>query len=431
MRTPRAVALHAALAVAVLASGCSSTAHEATAPSTTPAADGGADVAQLDTGPYATSPSPPVGDAGDNRMARALLESQRIAEVTVGPWQVDRDLTLRGDVLFTATTTRVADAALMREITVLPDPLPAIAERNGLMAGFSSLRTGPVDSGRDPKGRFVWLHTVVLRFPDPAAASAAAQQMAAADPGPEDSAGPRVAVELPGDNPGAMAAGWPLGDAMEMVGSFTADGPFVLFQSATGVTDTISTPAKALAMAALSEQRKKLRDFTPTPADQMAAMPLDPSGVLYARTLGNPAGSAMAMVGVWRPAGWLHFEDDPLTAAAVFGETGVDWVSQRLATVYRARSADAAEKLLTYVVTGMRGTAPAQPASAVPGLPRARCFERRNVEALRDVPEDWQRVNWRFKCAASTDRYVFTVTAADGPDAMQRISAQYRLLAGK
>lgn len=433
MTTTAGRALAAALAAALLLSGCSSThtaAPPAPAPSST-AADGGADVAQLDTGPYPTTPGPPAGDAGDNPMARALLESQRIAEVTVGPWQVDRTLTLRGEVLFTAATSRVPDAGVMRDAKVLPDALPGIAERNGLMAGFSSLRTGPANNGRDPQQRFIWLQTVVLRFPDPAAAAAAARQMADADPGPEDAAGPRRAVTLGGGETAALAAAWPLGGGMEQVRSFTADGPFVLYQSGTGIADALGPLAATLVMAALGDQKKLLATFTPTPADTLAALPFDPSGSLYARTLSNPAGSDLAMIGVWQPTAWLHFEDAPLTAATVFDETGVDWVSARLATVYRTRNADAAEQLLQYLVTQMRGTAPAKPTAAVPGLPRARCFERASVEALRDVPEDWQRVNWRFKCAASTDRYVFAVTSADGSDAMQRISAQYRILAGR
>ena len=115
----------------------------------------------------------------------------------------------------------------------------------------------------------------------------------------------------------------------------------------------------------------------------------------------------------------------------MLNDAGVDWVAQRLGTVYRTRNPESATALLGKVVAAMRTTDSAKPAAAVPGLPGARCFGRSDAEGLQEAAQSWQRIAWRFKCAAATDRYVFTVYAADEKDAQQRISAQYRILAGR
>lgn len=426
-RTTTTAVIAAALAATVACSACSPAAPPTTSPSATaPTADGG-DAAALDTGPYATTPTHPFGTAGDNATTQSLLESQRLAAVTVGPWTVNPKLIQWGSVQNAAITGPIANAEVLRNNKVLFDPLPDIAARNGLMAGFSTVRLAPAGGDGEPK--FWGLQTVVLRFPDPAAAATAAAQLAAADPGLDGDAS-RTPVTL--SDPAARAVQYVLPDGTTGVRAFTPYQSFVLYQSALITPNPpLGLSAKILVFDALADQQTLLKGFTPTPADKLAELPLDPSGFLLARTLDNPGGATPAIIGTWSPTAWLNFEDTPPQAATWLADAGVDWVSQRLATVYRARNAEAADRLLETVVADLRTTPLAKPAAAVPGLPRARCFERPEAEGLAEAAQTWQRIAWRFKCAASTDRYVFTVYAADGKDAQQRISAQWRILAGR
>jgi len=419
-------------AVGLTLAGCSSHT-SAPAPLTTTAAADSADVAKMDTGPYAISATHPYGTAGDDRFAQGVLESQRLAVVTVGPWQVNPKLILWGSVLNAGVTGTIPNADAMRNGSMLPGPLPDIAARNGLMAGFSTARLAPAEQGSSPLGapKFWGLQTLVLRFPDPAAAAAAAAQLAAADPQPATATGAGQPVTLQG-TPEAVARSYELSDGRTEVHAFTPHNAFVLYQSAVVGSDApLGLSARMLVFDAVADQRRLLDSFVPTPADKLADLPLDPSGALLARTLTNPSGSIPAMVGTWTPTAWLAFEDNPPAAATILDEAGVDWGAQRLATVYQTKNADSATAMLTKVVDGLRRTEGAKPAAPVPGLPQARCFERGDVEGLQEAAQSWQRIAWRFKCAAATGRYVFTVYAADGRDAQQRISAQWRILAGK
>lgn len=209
-------------------------------------------MAQLDTGPYATAQTHPYGSAGDNPLARAVLESQRLAAVTVGPWQVDRVLTGRGPVSNWAITGVAPTGELLGAEEVLPAPLPQIAARGGLLAGFSSLRLAATTAGG-----VTGLQTVLLRFPDPAAATATASALFAADPGPPDAAGARRPVQLRG-LPAALAAGWELPGQRTAVHGVTADGPFVAVAVAQAPAGAFGGSADTLVQAALTAQRTRL-----------------------------------------------------------------------------------------------------------------------------------------------------------------------------
>ena len=270
-----------------------------------------------------------------------------------------------------------------------------------------------------------------MRFPDDASAAVAAAEMAAAYPTPFGALGPRRQTPLR-LHPAAVAFGYDLKDGETAIASFTPYKSYVLNQYAVKAPDPpLGLSAENLVFSALTSQKKALDTFNPTTIDRLPDLPLDPSGWLLARTLNNPTGGVPAMIGVWPTKAWLNFEENPLEASAMLTEAGVDWVGQRLATVYRTRNAATAETMLKTVVDSMRTTLSAEPTAPVPGLPRARCFGRENLEEYVNSPETWQRLLWRYKCAAAVDRFVFTVYAGDGKDAQQRISAQYRILAGR
>lgn len=91
----------------------------------------------------------------------------------MGPWEIDEALRQFPAVGDTALTGPVATPQMMYRNAVLAYPLPDVAAAHGFISGFSTVRTSGPDEGQ-PRG----LQNVVLLFPYPGAAAAAAGEMA-------------------------------------------------------------------------------------------------------------------------------------------------------------------------------------------------------------------------------------------------------------
>ncbi|MDA2893366.1 hypothetical protein PDG61_20800 [Mycolicibacterium sp. BiH015] len=418
--------------VAVL-SGCSSTL-SGTARVATDAPDPDeANVALMDTGPYGTVPTHPFGTVGDDRIAQGNLEGQRMAQYVVGPWEIDSTLTKREGALHTAATGTIPTPDMMRLNDVASPGIVAVAAKYNLVTGFSSIRMDPLPNSPQPG---LALKNVVMRFPDPVAAAAAAPEMAAALPAPLGAPpGRRIQFDR---NPEAIATAFEVPataylPAAEVVGSFTAHGPYVLYQyvqSARGDLDFFRRNADVLAQACLDRQKRLIDQFVPTELSKLSELPLDPTGQLLAKTLNAPDNRVPWMIGAWNPRGWLHFEDDPLLSASLFTTAGVKTVSQRLTTVYEADSAAGAAEIVDRFSQEIGKPAAVRPFGGVPGLPNARCFEQRDGLPA-DAAISWQRIQWRYKCVARSDQYAFTAFSASPADVKEQIAAQYRILSGE
>jgi hypothetical protein len=413
----------ALIAAVVLAStGCTATVNGSPqrAPDTGP---GGAIVAVMDTGPYATAPGRPLGAAGADQTSQGLLEAQRMAEYVVGPWEIEADVHGFPGALDTTMTGPVAGVVQLGRQYVLPAPLPDIAGRHGYITGFSTFRVTEEGS----------LQNLVMRFPDPAAAEAAAAEMAAADPGPPslDPLPPPYPTPFP-DVPRARIMTWDLPDNTTRVRSFTAHGAYVLFQWASSTREPLAIRADHLANFALTQQMRRIDAFTPTPRDKLAELPLDPTGKLMAQTLAAPTGGDMPfLIGAWNPRGWLHFEPDPAAAERAFTDAGVTVVTQRLATVYEASDPDKAVAVADDLATETGRSPKVRAIDGVTGLPAAKCFARVEGGVDPKMPSAWHRVYWGFKCVAHVDRYAYTAYSATERDVKQQMAAQYRILAGE
>src|SRR3954454_22269214 len=95
--TTMALRAGAMLAAAIALAGCSA----ALTPGKAVKA-GGPDapiVALMNTGAYTVTPSHPFGVVGDNAQRQNLMEAHRMAEFTVGPWEVDDALRMLPGVL--------------------------------------------------------------------------------------------------------------------------------------------------------------------------------------------------------------------------------------------------------------------------------------------------------------------------------------------
>lgn len=387
---------------------------------------GGADapvVALMDTGAYTVTPGHPFGAVGQDVLRQNLMEAHRMAEFTVGPWEVDDALRMLPTAIDAGLNSPLDSVKMIRDNGVMASPWPDVAEAHGFQSGFASARvtsTGPQRS----------LQNVVLQFADAAAAAAAAAEMVAKAPPIGD-----VAPGPPGplaNTPESLAVTYALPGNVSRVDSFTAHGPYVLYQSA--VTPSLLTGggAAVLADGALNLQKKRIDEFTPTAPAALPNLPLDPTGRLLALTLSGPDNAAPLMAGVWAPQGWLHFEYDPVTAASLFKTTSVDAVTQRLTTVYQAGNADGASRIAQDLTKQMSDDlVDVIPIDGVAGLPAARCFQRNKGALPATSTMTWQRLAWHAKCVATVDRYAYTAFSADAADARQQMAAQYRILAGE
>jgi hypothetical protein len=405
--------------LATLASACATTIAGSPVPGTASDTDDAA-VALLDTGSYPITQNRIYGNAGSNVYLQGMLEGQRLAEYVVGPWRIDASLLDRGGVLDMLKSAPIPDAASLSKQFVLADPLPEVAATHGFITGFSTFRVSTRTTA-------TWaLLNVVMRFPDSAAASAAAQEMADRAPAPGADPGSPIALDK---SPDAHAKTYEI-DCAVAVSSFTPHGPYVLHQFAQA-PHMGDMSADNLVNFALDEQSKSIDRFTPTESARLPELPKDPTGQLFALALWGPDNAAPAIVGAYPAQSWLHFEDNPVAAQALFDNTGVDAVAQTLSTVYRTRDqANAARFVDSYAETTAQ-TPYVVPLTDIPGLPQAKCFARTQGYAEPAVATSVRRILWQFKCVAWADRYAFTTFSNDERDVKQQAAAQYRILAGK
>lgn len=408
--------LLAALLAAVLV-GC----HTTTAGSPRPAprslstAPSPLNPALLDPGNYPTGPLPPLGNAGSDEAGR-LVEGRRMAAYVVGPWQADPSLTISGSN--SSATVIIGADQLAR---VVWTPIVGGAYNLPFVVGFMSERQTP---GPNPQ---MSLRSAVLRFASPAAATAAAQGMhaRAMDMPRIPSATPIVteperAIPIPGhpDASGALLTFQDGAQTVRELSAFAAHGPYVLVQVARCATG--SDCEAPLAARTLDLQIPLIDTFRPTDANQFAALPLDPTG-LVARTLPLPADQTTPMSpAAYELAGALHLEDNPIQVGAALTAAGVDYVSTSLATVYQAKDPASAQSLVGAYSDIAAKMPAAQAASPVPGLPQSRCTRVAGSNGL--VPRYW--------CLAAAGRYTIKTVARQLESTHQQMAAQYRILAG-
>jgi hypothetical protein len=375
----------------------------------------GAVVALLDTGKYPTAAGHPVGTAGSPATG-AVLEAQRMAEYVVGPWQVNAHPTQLREANFLATQA-APDIHLLKD--ALPQPVPDIASAHGVITAFITSRK----SG-NPQVPLT-LTNLVMRFPDPDAAGAAATEMAAKTGELTDP--PRSPINIH-NQPEAHASSYDYPGNQIVIDSFSAHGSYVLYQNAQSNKNEFSDlepQAAELIAGVLISQKNLIGQFPATDPAKLVDLPLDPTGKLLARTLPTSDETATLLVGVWKPTAWLHFEDDPVAAAASYAAAGVEVVAKGLTTVYQTNNAGGAARMVERFTTHLGPSV--KPIAGVPGLASAKCLTRQGVAPAPTVHE----MAARFSCMASADQYAFIAYSDTEKDVKQQIAAQYRILAGK
>lgn len=397
-----------AITIAVTATGCTREATEAQ-PKVAEQAEtksGEVNASALDPGNYPTKPLPPMGNGGD-RQHVAVLEANRIADVVVGPWEVDPSLITAGMIGFASGGSPI----LPERLQLVTSEQAAEVGKPGMITGYASLRK--------VQDKTV-LSNVVLEMKDPETAKAAAHDM------PQkmlDYAGQyeftkaTSVVPIPGhDDAFAVASTstkYQEEGLSQMVRSFTARGPFVLMQMAQTngeMSDAVSLVAKTLDL-----QIPAIDGFAATPAAELANLPKDPTGLLARALPVPPKGESFVNNATLGPRAMLHQEPNPVTAGQLYGDAGVDVKVLGDGAVFRARDNAAAKTLAANFSKTEDGAV--KPADAVPNLPDSTCYELTGVH--------------KAACTGAFDRYAFVVYGNRLKDAHQMAAAQYLILAAK
>src|SRR5690349_13322319 len=295
----------AIVSLALLSAACSSTVDGSAVKPSGAAAGPSIDVSKLDVGPYPTQPAQPLGVTGDPDRG-VFVESQRMANNVIGPWEVDPAVT--GWFGFGATV--LPNVGALAQIG--PETFAAAASQHGFINGFASARTA--------EGQKILLNAV-LRFADGSAATAAATEFGDIAAKTGEAVQP---AQIPG-HPDTKAASYTQTEGMtgkkwSAVRAFTAHGQYVFMQLAQAVDGM--DPAVGLVAKTIDLQGPAIDNFRATDPSEFADISLDPTGLL-ARTIPVPEKEATPIQNAtYEQRGALQFQSDPARSAKLFAEVG-------------------------------------------------------------------------------------------------------------
>jgi hypothetical protein len=391
----------AVLLTAATVAACSSAPNDAgtttaAPPTTTSSTSAGIDTGALKPGNYPVTPRPAEPWSLE---AAIKMQVRQMADFVVGPWEADPDLTRTLGQAYWIT-----DAANLKG--VLLEAGTKAAEHHFINA-FTDTR---VDRN-DPAGKR--LVTMVMRFPTPEDAEAAAVETSAAL-GSYLKAGAQETAFIPG-HPEAHSTQSPQVGGKYQVTALTARGAFVLYQEAQSPES--AEAAAALVGKTLDLQIPRIDEYHPSdPAQQQS---LDPTG-LAARTLPDPRTKS---VGVYGAYGALHFSQDPPKSAKRYTAAGVDFEAEGGTTVIQTKDPAAATALASAIFDA--NSPGKKPGPTVAGLPTAKCVESADAHTADPTAPP------NFQCVAPMGRWVVLAATQQAADITQQVAAQYLLLVGK
>ena len=279
------------------------------------------------------------------------------------------------------------------------DPVPSVAQRAGMITGFSSARSGTTGA----------LLVAAFEFGTAAQATAAVPALAAASVDKESDKGKAVV-------PGYAAAAGQYGSRTDgaYLQSFLAQGRMVLYVYISGKKQTTAQQA-ALAAKTFKAQTASFAAFKPTAPAALMQLPVDPEGMM-AHTVPHTGDDLTVVDGYMTAAGQLHYDTDPVGTKKLFAITGTDAVGGGRATVYRTRNAAGAVSIRDSFVATSQQANSMQPYQLTATAPGAKCLQ----DAL----------NSKYYCVGTRGRYAFELSAGSEGDINAVMGAQYQLLAG-
>lgn len=391
----------AMLLTAATLAACSSSPNEAgptTAAPSTSTASSGVDTAALKPGNYPTTPRP---EQPWSLQAALVMQANQMADFVVGPWEADPDLTAISLQAYSITDPKNLRTVLTTE--------GATAAENHFLNAFTDSR---VDKN-DPGGKR--LVTMVMRFPTPEDAEAAAKGLSA-ELGSYLKAGAQETAFIPG-HPEAHSTQSPQPGGKYQVTALTAHGAFVLYQEAQSPEN--AEAAAALVGKMLDLQAPRIDEYHPS--DPAQPQSLDPTG-LVAKTLPSPNTGNVSVFGLY---GQLHFAPDPPRAVKTRTAAGMDYQSNGGTAVIQTKDPAAATALAQIIFDDNKGDD--KPGPTVDGLPTAKCLE--SAKAHTATPDPTAPPNYR--CITPMGRWVVLAAAQQVAEITQQVSAQYLLLMGK
>ncbi|MFE5287337.1 hypothetical protein ACFRAQ_20430 [Nocardia sp. NPDC056611] len=392
MRIARArTRLLALTAAAALAGGCGSGPTDPAAPAS-PAAT--VDVSQLDPGNYPVVPRQITTMKPDISVGDVVQEAIRLGEHVPLPLEIDERLGYgSGGSAITADYPPMG-------IDGFNDRAP------GLVAGW---QTG----GRHRYDVSLGLnvHLTVLRFGKPAQAATAADFLASQASPEYPDKGP---VQIPG-YPAARAAL----TSLEWVRALYPQGEYLYWLH---VEDDLTVPdgpafLMDVAKRMLDKATESMRDYRPTPPDQLAGLLSDPDDLL-SRVLPAGKGQVRASEGLYGPHAALTHDDRPAASRRAYADAGIDVMASSLSNIYRTKDDAAAQRFIAAFADELLDRY--KPVDPPPGLATARCLQLKDVKYA---------IGAKFMCYLPYQRYVAEVYADQSQDLRQRLSAQYQLLA--
>ncbi|MGK8464019.1 DUF7373 family lipoprotein [Nocardia cyriacigeorgica] len=379
------------------------------------------DLSRLDVGTHDVGPLTEPADQSE-RYGR-VIESVRMGEAVIDPAEVNPDLgyalgTVRASPLPTPVKTNGLLAA----------PARAVLQRYGMVAGFVVGGADRDVSSIPVVGSGRMMTLLLLRLPDADAARQAAQEIDAIDAAVSpDNVG--VVIDR---HPSAQAHWRP---AVPTLAATMADGPFVI-SLLIGHTSPDRAAMAGLAADTFDAQLARLRDFRPTPRDEIARLPLDRDGML-ARMVPEKPGQwqypAAISVSTVETAGW---NSAVIPKGVVFGPRAAHLRIGRASEHGPAgeplellgynggndslgRFADAATARRDFDAFADEAETPGYgPVDAPKGIPDVRC-----VQYLSAGPQ-WPR----YSCRLLYGRYQAFLRGRTLESTHQRTAAQYALL---
>jgi hypothetical protein len=392
----------AVLLTAATLAACSSAPNEAgtttSAPPTTSSASAGVDTAALKPGNYPVTPRPAQPWS---LQAALLMQAQQMADFVIGPWEVDPDLTGIGLQAYEITDPKNLRTVLTTEGTT--------AAEHHFINAFTDTR---VDTNNPDGKRLV---TMVMRFPTPEDAEAAASDLSA-ELGSYLKAGAQETAFIPG-HPETHATQSPQPGGKYQVTGLTSHGPFVLYQEAQSPEN--AEAAAALVAKTIDLQAPRIDQYHPS--DPAQPQSLDPTG-LVAKTLPSPN---TQNVGVYGAIGQLHFQRDPPKTAQRYTAAGVDFQANGGTAVIQTKDPAAATTLASTIFDA--NSAGEKPGPTVAGLPAAKCTESATARTANADPT----APPNYRCVTPMGRWVVLAAAQQADQIAQQVSAQYLLLVGK
>ncbi len=322
-----------------------------------------------------------------------LLEGRRIASVLVVPTFIDPAF-IRGGNLSTRPLRGPSAMSVL-----FTAPVPSVAQRAGMITGFSSARSSTTGA------------LLVAAFEFGTAAQATAAVPALAD----------ASVDKENDKGKAVLAGYPTAAGQYgttsdgiYLQSFLAQGRMVLYVYATDKKQSAAVLG-TLAAKTFKVQSAAFGTFKPTASTALMQLLVDPEGMM-AHTIPHTGEDLTVLDGYMTAAGQLHYDTDPVGTKALFAGAGVDAVGGGRATVYRAKDAAGAAAVRdSFVATSQKANS-LQPYQLTSQAPGAKCLQ----DAL----------NSTYYCVGIRDRYAFELSAESEADINAVVAAQYQLLAG-